>query len=116
MAAFLCAFTKGPLSKVANYTTAILFMLHNINSSCQQVICWTQSDTKTKPVRISKYVLSALAGSKTTTTTAYMSSIFNTAVCAFKYVHACILPVDHTPTLNNALTLFYTMRTQGCID
>ena len=55
----ICELTKGPLSKIDNYTAVIFFTLHNINSSCQQVICQTQSDTKTKPVRISKYVLSA---------------------------------------------------------
>ena len=51
----ICAITKGPLSKIDNYTAAIFFTLHNINSSCQDVICSTQSDTKTKPVRMSKY-------------------------------------------------------------
>ena len=49
-----CAITKGSIKNVDMYTTALFFTLDHINSKCRQVNCWTQFDTKTVPITISK--------------------------------------------------------------
>ena len=50
-----CVITKYPVSIDSTYTTAILFTLDNVNSSCQQISCLTRFNEKVKHFRISKY-------------------------------------------------------------
>lgn len=49
-----CAITKYVTRNESTYTTAILFTLNNINSSCQKISCFTPLNIKVKHIRISK--------------------------------------------------------------
>ena len=49
-----CAVTKYPISNESTYTTAILFTLENINSSCQHISCFTRFREETKHINIGK--------------------------------------------------------------
>ena len=48
-----CTITKYPITIDNTYTTAILFTLDNINSSCQQISCLTKFNEKVKHLSIS---------------------------------------------------------------
>ena len=50
-----CAITKYPFSNNSTYTTAILFTLENINSSCQVITCSTEFKSEVKYINISEY-------------------------------------------------------------
>ena len=50
-----CAITKYPISNESTYTTAILFTLENINSSCQHISCFTKFKEETKYITIGKH-------------------------------------------------------------
>ena len=49
-----CIITKYPVSDETAYTTAILFTLDNITSSCQHITCYTQFREEIKYINIGK--------------------------------------------------------------
>ena len=49
-----CAITKGPVTNIDTYTTAVYFTLDNINSSCQRISCLTDLKEEVKYINISK--------------------------------------------------------------
>ena len=51
-----CAITKYPVRTDGTYTTAILFTLDKINSSCQQISCLTPFKKEVKHFIISKLI------------------------------------------------------------
>ena len=49
-----CAITKFIVTINSTYTTAILFTLDNVNSSCQRISCLTQFNEEVKHISMSK--------------------------------------------------------------
>ena len=49
-----CAITKYPVTNNSTYTTAILFTMDKISSSCQKIACLTSFKKKAKHFTISK--------------------------------------------------------------